>query len=143
LPTFALKVLRKGEIGRFTFERAGTAKIEGVSTWKIRFRETSGRSLVQGAKGETLYSTGNVWVDPETGRVLQTEFEVENPFAAYRIKGRIAVTYGAGKKAQILVPTVMLEHYESTYHTVDCRADYSNFRPFEVDVKFEISAPQQ
>jgi hypothetical protein len=51
------------------------------------------------------------------------------------------VTYGAGKKTQILVPTAMTEHYESMYHTVDCRADYSNFRPFEVDVKFEIALP--
>jgi hypothetical protein len=143
LPTFALKVLRKNEIGRFTFERAGTAKIDGVSTLKIRFHETSGRSLVQGAKGETLYSTGTMWIEPETGRVLQTEFEVENPFSAFRVKGRIQVTYGTAKKTQILVPTMMIERYESTYHTIDCRADYTNFRPFEVDVKFEIAAPQQ
>jgi hypothetical protein len=36
----------------------------------------------------------------------------------------------------------MIERYESLYTTVDCRADYSNFRPFEVDVKFEISLPR-
>src|SRR5262245_28272479 len=76
LPTFALKVLRKSEVARFTFERAGSARIEGVQTWKIRFRETTGRSLVSGVKGETLYSNGMLWVEPETGRVLQTEFEV-------------------------------------------------------------------
>ena len=142
LPTFALKVLRKSEVARFSFERIGTAKIEGVQAWKIRFRETTGRSLVSGANGETLYSNGTLWIEPETGRVLQTEFEVENPYAQSRIKGRIVVTYGAGKKVEILVPTTMQEHYESAYNNVDCRADYSNFRPFEVDVKFEINLPQ-
>jgi hypothetical protein len=143
LPTFALKILRKEEVGRFMFERAGTAKIEGIQTWKIKFRETTGRSLVSGANGEILYSSGTLWIEPETGRVLQTEFEVENPFARTRVKGRILVTYGAGKKVQLLVPLSMVEEYESAYNNVNCRADYSNFRPFEVDVKFEIAAPQQ
>ena len=143
LPTFALKVLRKDQVGRFVFERAGVAKIDGIQTWKIRFREGSGRSLVSGAKGENLYSTGMLWIEPETGRVLQTEFEVENPYATVRVKGRMAVTYGTSKKVQILVPVLMIEEYESAYNNVNCRADYSNFRPFEVDVKFEIATPQQ
>lgn len=143
LPTFALRILRQGEIARFAFERAGTAKIEGIQTWKIRFHEISGRSLVTGAKGETLYSNGMLWIEPETGRVLQTEFEVENPFARTKVKGNIVVTYGTGKKVSILVPSSMVEHYDSVYTYIDCRADYSNFRPFEVDVKFDIAQPRQ
>jgi len=142
LPTFALKVLRKGEVTRFSFERAGTSKIDGTQTWKIRFREWTGRSLVVSANGETLYSNGTLWIEPETGRVLQTEFEVENPYAPSRVKGRIVTTYGSGKRATILVPVAMREQYESAHNTIECRADYSNFRPFEVDVKFEISLPQ-
>ena len=141
LPTFALRVLRQSEVGRFSFERTGSARIEGVQTWKIRFRELSG-SLVVGGNGEPLQSTGTLWIDADTGRVFQTEFEVENPVAALRVKGRILVTYGSAKKAEILAPVTMVEHYESAYNTIECRADYSNFRPFEVDVKFEISPPQ-
>jgi hypothetical protein len=142
LPTFALRVLRKKEMSRFTFDRAGTAKIDGTPAWKIRFRETAGPSLVVGDKGQTLYSRGTLWIEPETGRVLQTEFEVENPYASPRVKADIVVTYGIGKKVKILVPASMIERYESLYNNIDCRADYANFRPFEVDVKFEISAPK-
>jgi hypothetical protein len=142
LPTFALKILRKSEVSRFSFERAGTAKIDGIQTWKIRFKEQTGRTLVSGAKGESLYSTGTLWIEPETGRVIQTELHVENPYAVLSVKGEISVTYGTSKKVQILVPTTMIEHYESRYNNVDCRADYSNFRPFEVSVQFEIAAPQ-
>ena len=141
LPTFALKVLRKNEVSRFSFERAGDSKIEGVRTWEIRFRERTGQSLVVGGKGEFLYSHGSLWIDPETGRVLQTEFNLENPYAKSRIKGATTVTYTEGKKVNMLVPSLMVEHYETDYHTIDCRADYSNFRPFEVDVKFEIGKP--
>ena len=52
LPTFALRVLSKSEVGRFFFERDGTGKIEGIQTWKIRFRETTGQSLVVGGNGQ-------------------------------------------------------------------------------------------
>jgi hypothetical protein len=143
VPTFALHVLRKREISRFSFERVGTAKVGGIQTWRIRFHETSGHSLVVGGKGETLYSNGTFWIEPETGRVLETEFIVENPYASSRIRGEVDVTYGAGKNVQILVPTSMNEHYQSAHNNVDCRADYSNFRPFLVDVKFEIAPPKQ
>lgn len=143
LPSFALRVLRRSEIARFSFERSGTAKIDDIQTWKIRFREQRGIALISGGKGENLYSNGTLWIEPETGRVLQTEFEVENPYAEGRVKATISVTYGTGKKVPILVPSYMIEHYESRYNTIDCRADYSNFRPFEVEVQFEIGKPQQ
>ena len=143
LPTFALKVLRKSEVSRFSFEKAGDRRIEGISTWAIRFRERTGRSLVAGGNGETLYSNGTLWIEPETGRILQTEFVVENPYAGSKIRGRTVVTYAPVMKVQMLVPVLMVEQYESQYNTIDCRADYSNFRRFEVDVQFEIHPPQQ
>jgi hypothetical protein len=143
LPTFALKVLRQSEVSRFAFERAGSSKIEGIQTWAIRFREQTRPTLVVGGKDEPLYSSGTLWIDPETGRVLRTEFMVENPYTPSRIKGAINVRYSEGKNVKMLVPNLMDEHYESEFNTVDCRAFYTNFRPFEVDVKFEIHPPVQ
>jgi hypothetical protein len=35
----------------------------------------------------------------------------------------------------------MIERYESDHNIVDCRADYSKFIRFEVDVKFDITTP--
>ena len=141
LPTFALKILRKAEVDRFAFERAGSSRIAGVQTWGVRFREVSSPTLVVGGNGEDLYSTGTFWIEPETGRVLKTEFSVENPFVESHIRASSIVTYEQGKTVGMLVPNLMVEHYESQYNTIDGRADYSNFRPFEVDVKFEISSP--
>jgi len=143
LPTFALKVLRKSEVSRFAFERAGSSKIAGIQTWAIRFREQTGPTLVVGGKDQPLYSTGTLWIEPGTGRVLRTEFLVENAYASSRVKGAITVTYTEGKNVKLLVPGLMDEHYETEFNTVDCRAFYTNFRPFEVDVKFEIHPPVQ
>ena len=55
------------------------------------------------------------------------------------VEERLVRIYAHGlRRAAVLR---MVEHYETDYHTIDCRADYSNFRPFEVDVKFEIGKP--
>jgi len=143
LPTVALKVLRKNEVSRFVFERAGSGKVEGTQAWAVRFREQADPTLVIGGKGEFLYSNGTLWIEPETGQVLRTEFIVENHFTASRVKARVVVTYTQGKNVKMLVPALMEEHYESEFNTVDCQAFYSNFRPFEVDVKFEIHPPDQ
>ena len=143
VPTVALKVLRESEFSRFAFERAGSSKIEGVQTWAVRFREEGAPTLVLGEKNQFLYSNGTLWIEPETGRVLRTEFNVESPYIRSRVKARIVVTYAEGKNMKMLVPSLMDEHYESEFNTVDCKAYYSNFRPFEVDVKFEIHPPVQ
>jgi hypothetical protein len=143
LPTFALRVLRKSQVRRFAFERAGAGKVEGVQTWAVRFHERTEPTLVVGLNDRPLYSSGTLWIEPETGRVLRTEFMVDNPYAASRVKGRITVRYSEGKNLKMLLPSLMDELYESEFNTVDCQAFYSNFRPFEVDVKFEIHPPAQ
>ena len=150
LPTLALKVLRKSELSRFSFEKTGTSKVERVETWNIRFRELSSPTLVVGQDGKFLLSHGTLWIEPYTGRVLKTEFVVENPYTMPPIRARTVVSYTEGKETKILVPKLMTERYEtstsetsSQYHTIDCIAFYTNFRPFEVDVKFEISPPLQ
>ena len=32
----------------------------------------------------------------------------------------------------------LTEHYDNEVSTIDCRADYSSFREFEVEVKFDL-----
>ena len=76
LPTFALEVLRHNEVSRFQFEKAGTGKINGTVTWEVRFKETHGWTLVHGKPDQQLFSHGTFWIEPESGRVLKTEFMV-------------------------------------------------------------------
>jgi len=142
LPTFALAVMRKAEVQRFKFEKTGVDKINGVQTWEVRFHEVGAPTLVHGEKLEPLYSNGTLWIEPDSGRILKTELVVENRLNKSPIKARVLVTYEGGKRVQMLVPSLMLEHYETEANTIDCRADYSNFRAFEVDVKFEIAPPK-
>jgi hypothetical protein len=142
LPTFALEVLRRTELQRFEFTKEDVSKIDGVTVWEIKFRELSPPTLVHGnpkIPEQELFSRGTFWIEPETGRVLKTEFIVENHFEKVPVKARTVVTYSKGTRVPILVPTLMIERYENEAGTIDCRADYTNFRPFEVDVKFDIA----
>jgi len=139
LPTFALKVVRREEAHRFSFVQRGTGKVNGIQGIEVRFQELRAPTLVHGSGGESLVSSGTLWIEPATGRVLKTEFNVENPYS--KAKGRITVTYSTNKALGILVPEEMKEHYESDNGVVDCTASYSRFRSFNVDLKSDIQAP--
>jgi len=141
LPTFALQVVRRDQASRFSFVKRGTDKIHGIEGVELKFQEQRGPTLVHGVKGESLLSSGAVWIEPATGRVLKTEFTVENPYSDPKAQGRVTVSYAISKSLGILVPDEMTEHYEAARFFVDCTADYSNFRSFNVDVKSEIAAP--
>jgi hypothetical protein len=139
LPTFALKVVRREQAPRFSFVQHGTGRVNGIQGVEVRFQEMRSPTLVHGAGGESLISMGTLWIEPATGRVLKTEFNVENPYA--KARGRVTVTYSANKTLGILVPEEMNEHYESDGGIVDCTASYSKFRSFNVDLKSDIQAP--
>ncbi len=139
LPTFALQIFRADETPRFSFEKDGSEKINGVPAWRVRFRETTGTPLVNTRAGEPLNSTGTVWIDPETGRILKTEFRVENRFATPPISTNVVVTYEQDKARSILLPSLMTEHYETSQEVIDCHSEYSNFRPFTVDIKLDVA----
>jgi hypothetical protein len=143
LPTFPLRILRREHFGRFTFTKLGIDKVDGVQAWSIRFKEVDGPTLVRDPQEKQfLFSYGVLLIEPNTGRILRTIFEVEDPFAKPKIRARMVVNYTKGKKIDMLVPSVMTEHYETDYSSIECRADYLNFRRFEVDVKFEIGNPK-
>jgi hypothetical protein len=143
VPTFALRVARKAEASRFVFEKRGTARINGVQTWELGFREQREPTLVHSSGGEPLMSSGTLWIEPDTGRIMKTELHVENRLSKPAATARIVVTYAENKKLGFMVPTQMDEHYEtSEYATVDAFATYSNFRAFSVQVKVDIAEPK-
>ena len=144
VPTFALKVVRVTEVGRFDFTRNGTEKINGIVAWKIKFVEKRAPTLLNalGPDPKPLFSTGILWIEPTTGRILKTEFSIENPYSKPRASGRMVVSYVEEKNRGIYVPKEMIEHYESDEGYVDCQAFYSNFRSFGVKVTSEIAKPK-
>jgi hypothetical protein len=138
VPTFALKIVRKAEAVRFSFTRKGEKKVSGVNTWEIKFQEQRAPTLIHGVRGESLLSSGTIWIEPETGRILKTEMYIENPFSDPKLKATITTTYKESKELHILVPSSMEETYTTDLTTISCVANYSDYRPFNVEVKSVI-----
>jgi len=138
LPTFALRVARKQESGRFAFRKQDTDKVSGVETWEVAFQERRSPTLVHGNQGESLLSSGALWIEPATGRILKTEFKVENPFSKPPVTAQVVVTYKPDAKLGMLVPAEMTERYDSDVTSIRCTANYSNFRPFKVEVSEKV-----
>jgi hypothetical protein len=141
VPTLALKVARKAEAPRFSFSRRDTKKISGVDTWEVRFQEQRAPTLTHGIQGESLLSSGALWIEPESGRILKTELRVENPFSEQTVKAVITVTYKPNESLGMLVPVEMEEEYTTRFTTVTAVASYSNYRLFKVDVKSSVEEP--
>jgi hypothetical protein len=138
-PLFVLMFVDAANQARFSFERAGTRRIDGVRTWAIRYRERTRPTIVQGAGGD-LVSEGTIWLDPANGHVLQTEHQLKDEKVSLRTMQ--TVRFRPDRRFDINVPAQMLEEYRQFErhqgsHTI-CRARYSNFRRFEVESKLIV-----
>jgi len=138
LPTVALLVLREDFFPNFRFEKTGETRVEGTNAWEISYREAAGPTVVRGYDGQNQFSYGTLWIEPETGRILKTEMSFGGRGSDLPYRVRMMVQYSPHRKLEMLVPTLMREHYETDTHTIEGRAEYTNFVRFEVDTKFEL-----
>lgn len=144
LPTLALKILRPGIEERFKFKKSKETAINGVKAWAVEFQEVRGPALIQDANGSNEFTNGVLWIDSKTGRVLRTEIRLnEKQFSLQTV-----VSYADNSHLGILTPASMEEHYLVAAHlsaagllpasSIDCRADYSNFRRFQTEVHLDF-----
>jgi hypothetical protein len=78
VPTTALFFFHPDLVGRFTFRRAGTKKIDGVNTWALEFTETHRPTLVMKGDGTDVPCEGTVWVNPADGTIVRTRLRMRN-----------------------------------------------------------------
>ena len=168
VPTMALQLLADRERSRLVLEKTHEERLGDLNTWVIAFQAVNPPALIQDAEGQDLLSHGTVWIEPFTGRVLQTDFRVEDDAIGLTIEMR--VRYQHHESLGMLVPVTMTEHYSvdvkvqpgqstsrgptvsaeipsqrqffaSSKMTIRCEATYSNYRRFGVDTGFNILPP--
>jgi len=138
-PTMALQLLRADEQRRSEFRIARTARVGGVETMEVEFKETAQPRLVSTQDDAPI--TGRFWIQPGSGRVLKSEFVI----ASAGNEAKVTVTYEPHAKLGMLVPVTMSETYllSGAYgdgtrfvtraNQIEGHAAYSNFRRFSVD----------
>jgi hypothetical protein len=130
-PTLTVDFLHPRYRGRFTYRRAGDARIDGRRVWKINFVEHGQPRVIQTPGGSEQITRGTAWVDPENGAVHRTFLQVI-PRPDGVGQARVTVDFRRDAKLDLLVPHEMRESYVvGRGNDIDGIATYSNFRRFE------------
>ena len=72
-PTMALQLLTAADQPRSSFTARGEQDVGGVAAWIVDFQERDAPALIQGQRRQDFFAHGTFWIEPESGRVVQTE----------------------------------------------------------------------
>jgi len=129
VPTLALMALSELHRNRFAFTPGKERRVAGLRTREVEYRELYGPTLIRGAGGRDLPASGTLWIEPDTGTVLQSVLHTSDS----QLDSTITVTYRLDKALELWVPEKMEEVYKSASERVEGEATYRNFRRFTVD----------
>lgn len=158
VPVLPLLFLESGNQSRFEFTRVSPPR-SGASgsgsgsrplpsraafavpagAWEIQYRETTKGTFIRTTGARDLPASGRFWIEPGTGRVMMSEFLLEDPL----IRAAIVVSYQSKPVAGFLVPLEMREDYTLVASKVKITGDatYTKFRTFQVNTEEQIVPP--
>jgi len=129
-PTLPLLLMGEKRVNDVKFERKTVDRDGEIVLATLQFEERGRPTLVRGPEG-SLPSTGEIILEPATGIVHKTTFELNRP----GVKVRLTTTYARDPELGLWLPDVFTERYESDTpisEVVLCEAKYTNYRRFEV-----------
>jgi VWFA-related protein len=123
-PIFVVAFLQAGMQARFELTERDAGGHWPPAVKAVSFVETARPTILRaGLQGERdVPVRGTAWIEPETGRVLQTELHVPSG----RSTTSIVTTFALDQRLQIMVPAQMRTQNPNGVAT------YSNFRRFSV-----------
>jgi hypothetical protein len=134
VPLIGLEYLRSGNVPRSRFEKPRLEVVDGVSAWKVEFKEGSRETVIHDGERRPLPAQGTIWVRATDGAVLRTTVRVET----FNLVSTIDVTYCAVPSIPVLVPCRMAEALWTTGERITSVATYTNIRQFKVSTSESI-----
>jgi hypothetical protein len=133
-PLMVIAFLQDSYRERFRFTMAGLDKKLGPTVRQVQFQEFKVPTLIKGNGNQDIQSRGLVWIEEDTGRVVQTEL---------RIGGRtspisIITLYKFDDQLGINVPVEMRDWYPDGAGELRGVASYGRFRRFQVQTTQEV-----
>ncbi len=131
VPTFALIVLHASNTSRFAFAAAPDAAAPASGVCVVSFQETASPTIVRGALGADMPSSGTIRIDAATGRVAQTELIAGSTAAG--VGSTSTVRYEVDRRLGLSLPVEMREDYRTKWgERVLGTARYSGYRKANV-----------
>ena len=136
-PILPLMVLRFFEQARFRFTDGKRDPALAAGVQVVDFKEIEGPALVLGTRGIDIYSSGHLWIDGETGRLVKAEVALDQP----GMRARIVTTFTPDDRFAIAVPSTMQERYDlDGGGRLTATATYGRFRRFDVTTDEKLGA---
>jgi hypothetical protein len=127
-PELSILFLQESLQPRFTFTLGSRERSMGDRVWVINYRERTRPTLVRGEKDADLPASGRVWVDADTGQVVQTEVNYR-PTAG---RWTLTTVFKSDERLGIAVPVEMREYFQVWATEMTGTAKYGRFRTFGV-----------
>jgi hypothetical protein len=154
VPTLVLAFLHPAVQPHFSFERKGTATIEGRPFVEIAFRELAAPTLIRGpdARPDVL-AAGRVWIhDGRDGTVGRTELVLELRGDGTMTRALLTTEYRPYRALALWVPVEMRDRLQTEFagargrsgsvEFVEGLAAYSGFRQAGVTTQEEFRVPE-
>jgi hypothetical protein len=132
-PTLPLLIFDERRVGNFSFDRERVEERPDATLVTLAFEERRRPTIIRNARGNPVYSSGEITLEAGTGRVRRTVFKVQDG----SITVRLVTTYRREAKLDLWVPSTFTERYEGDQESgereiITGEATYSNYRRFEV-----------
>lgn len=134
-PTLGLLVLERLKDDEFKFDLKRVETDGDATVVTLAFKEKGPSTLVHGSDHQPVYSTGELVVEAQTGRIRRTSLELEyGPVLA-----QLSTDYAKVPTLDMWVPIRFQERYEqkqkNAREVIVCDARYTNYRRFEVQIR--------
>ena len=153
-PTLALLVLDATHRDRFKFKADKPRQAGDRRLVPLSFKERERPTLIRSTAGKPIYTSGELMVEPESGRIWQSTLNA----SVDAIQVQLTTEYSFDERLGLLLPTVFRERYEQgtvtssrgsgrptitpNHEVVVAEGRYSNFRRFEVLSRIRWGARQ-
>ena len=137
-PVFGISVLQLTYQPRFKFTMGKEDRSVGAGVWYVDYQEVTSPAMIHGEAGRDLFAHGRIWIEAQSGRVVKTELQVEQP----TIRAKVTTTFRMDSRFDIAVPNEMREVYTlANGNAVRTIASYGRFRRFDVTADEDIKLP--
>jgi hypothetical protein len=130
-PLVVLGLLQQKYRGRFQFALRGIDQALGPDTWIIKFDERVRPTILRTADRRDVSTSGRVWVDGASGRILQTELNTSTG-------DRVLTLFRYDDQIKVAVPVEMRDLTWFNRAPITGVATYANLRRFVVTTSQDL-----
>ena len=129
-PVAGLVFLARPFAAATTWELAVNQRLGKARVWTLEFKQRAAPFAVQGLENKPLPSSGRIWLEPGSGRILRTELVVDM-FG----RPRVTTDFAYVKSVETWAPVRMEDRFDGPNERISGLASYTKHRAFRTGAR--------